>query len=100
MNKLKEIQIRRRVKKGARLLDEHMPGWVEKIIPGRLDLASTSYCILGQTFSSFTKGMTVLGVEKSTEKYGFDLEASDPDDGWEILDKAWIKEIKKRKRSS
>jgi len=41
---------RRRVRKGAALLDDKMPGWAEQIDPNVLDLGSGSKCVLGQLF--------------------------------------------------
>lgn len=39
-----------RVARGAALLDEKLPGWVERIDLGELDLANCFGCVLGQTF--------------------------------------------------
>jgi hypothetical protein len=37
--------------RGAALLDERMPGWANKVDLGRLNLYSTSECVLGQLFA-------------------------------------------------
>ena len=42
--------IEARVSRGAALLDEKLPGWVERIDLAKLDLASPCRCILGQTW--------------------------------------------------
>jgi len=42
--------IRDEVKKGAALLDKHMPGWELKIDIPKLDMHDCFQCILGQSF--------------------------------------------------
>jgi hypothetical protein len=42
--------IETRVAQGVALLDEKLPGWVNRIDLDKLDLASTCDCILGQEF--------------------------------------------------
>lgn len=43
--------IAERVAAGAAFLDEHDPGWWERINLGRLDLNDTCNCVLGQAFA-------------------------------------------------
>jgi hypothetical protein len=43
--------IAERVAAGAAFLDEHDPGWWERIHLGRLDLNHTCNCVLGQAFA-------------------------------------------------
>ena len=42
---------KRRVEKGAALLDEKLPGWESNIDLDRLQLADTNECVLGQLFA-------------------------------------------------
>jgi hypothetical protein len=39
-----------RVARGDALLDEHKPGWAERIDLGRLDVSDAYDCVLGQVF--------------------------------------------------
>lgn len=41
------------VARGAAYLDRVRPGWVLEVDPGRLDLDSTSRCVLGQLFGNY-----------------------------------------------
>lgn len=42
-----------RVAAGAAWLDEHRPGWVDKIRITRLDLSSCTQCVLGQVYGHY-----------------------------------------------
>lgn len=56
----------------ARLLDEHYPGWYEKIDLNEFNVHLTTNCILAYVFGSFTKGLRELGLElEDAYKYGF-----------------------------
>jgi hypothetical protein len=47
------LSIDERVAAGAAWLDEHRPGWVDRIDLNTLDLGDGCYCILGQTDGYF-----------------------------------------------
>ncbi len=52
--------IRERVEAGAKLLDEKVPGWREKIDLDSLDVGNHSSCILGQLYGEYSAGMRLL----------------------------------------
>jgi len=52
-----------RVKRGAALLDQHYPGWAEKINQKTLDMISSCRCILGQLYGDFWTGKAHLFSE-------------------------------------
>lgn len=54
-----------RIERGAALLDERRPGWEAEIDLDRLNLASSTDCVLGQLWGSrewvgYTRGLKVL----------------------------------------
>lgn len=72
-----------RIRAGAALLDEHAPGWLLSIDVTALDLGSTTWCILGQTYApvvgdhwwlnGFQAGRDALGLsEDGAADYGFE----------------------------
>ena len=50
-------------RKGAELLDQHMPGWEDQIDLATLDGVSTNDCILGQLFGHYFDGCRRLFPE-------------------------------------
>lgn len=85
-----------RVNRGAALLDEHEPGWEARIVPDDINLACTSFCILGQAFGTFSKGLEALpGLgrgENNSWRYGFDITTERQNDpvSWRELDACWV----------
>lgn len=76
-----------RVAKGAALLDEKDPGWLDVIDIDRLDVHSTVDCVAGQLFSAgtdpdgaFCNTMYRLGLDTAdgATAYGFQLRV------WEV----------------
>lgn len=49
-----------RVAAGAAWLDEHHPGWVDRIDLDRLNLADRKACVLGQMFGDFNAAPSEL----------------------------------------
>jgi hypothetical protein len=47
-----------RVARGAALLDEKMPGWIERVNVEWLDIASCYFCVLGQVLDDGTRAST------------------------------------------
>lgn len=120
----KDVAIR--VKRGAALLDKCRPGWVHSVEIPRLNMHSTSCCILGQVFASqggndgFYRGladkcMQAGGLKSLNEAslFGFNLNEAeqelqevwaDENPGiqyhnsphWEKLHFAWIRAIEAR----
>lgn len=99
------------VMKGAAWLDEYEPGWVQKIVPERLDLSNGALCICGQMFGTYSNRPEV--VEDATT-YGFTLpdtdvflrDFEDDENGayymgtmgvastmWGALDRLWLSEV-------
>lgn len=82
--------IETRVARGVALLDERLPGWVERIDLYKLDLASGCRCILGQEFrghvseSSYSNGY-LIGLDElfnddddEAARHGFTVEVGEP----------------------
>ena len=78
-----------RVASGARLLDQKVPGWNDRI--DRIDMICPRRCVLGQLFGWHTIGLTKLCVNPHV--YGFACEPS----ARRIVTRAWNREIRKRR---
>jgi hypothetical protein len=93
------------VKAGAALLDERQPGWYLEIDLPTLRVASCDTCILGQVFGSYLKGTNILGLTDSgPSEHGFDQAievgvSMNPAEQFEILDKLWKQEVRRRTRA-
>lgn len=63
------------VREAAKRLDEIEPNWFNKINFETLDMNSTQYCVLGQVFGSYKKGISSIGIDYfaylSGETFGF-----------------------------
>jgi hypothetical protein len=116
--------LKRRVEKGATLLDEKRPGWWRKIKVTDLDVADTRRCILGWAFqdaltasfsdNGYDKGLEFLWpdknddqVEKLSVQHGFDRDYTHPHvtfqggmDVWDMLGALWSDEVRARRRAS
>lgn len=62
--------LRTRIERGAKLLDERVPGWRERIDLDRLDMGNSLHCILGQCFGSYFDGLRTLDLSTDSA-YGF-----------------------------
>lgn len=60
-----------RVATGAALLDKINPNWYTRIDSGSLDLLSTRYCVLGQIYGSYSKGLDELYIDTGGYSQGF-----------------------------
>ena len=49
------------ITRGIAWLDQHAPGWVDRIDLDVLDVADPERCPLGQIFGSYTDGLDVIG---------------------------------------
>lgn len=96
------------VKRGAALLDEHHPGWLQRVDPGDLHVSSYCKCPIGQTLGStdvpgsemanhrnaqaFYAEVKRLGVgaDEDSQAHGFG-----PVSGWNNygIDRAWAEYI-------
>jgi hypothetical protein len=82
--------------KGAALLDQKYPRWYNAINLGTLHMASSEFCVLGQTHGSYTAGAERLfgqnyrdtpGERLPTWQYGFD--GCFAEQTFEALDQEW-----------
>lgn len=71
------LKLTDRYERGARLLDRRCPGWYERIDITKLDMKSGQYCVLGQLFGSFMRGLRKLGIEDEVP-YGFNYYTEEP----------------------
>lgn len=86
-----------RVQRGARLLDEKVPEWFNKIDIETLNIASCLKCVLGQLFGYFS--------DESLNRLGLTLYSHDDiehgflsQDGFnKTITLLWIEEIKQRR---
>ena len=68
--------LRTRIERGAKLLDERAPGWRERIDLDRLDMGGCFDCVLGQLFGGYSTGADALGLHLPTDSsLGFDVDA-------------------------
>ena len=67
---------KREIERGAAFLDEHFPGWEDKIDPETLNLEDGCNCILGQVYGAYFKGAEKLGLENIGDRarLGFTLD--------------------------
>jgi hypothetical protein len=83
------------VNKGAKALDTHVPAWHNRVYPNDLDLACSSFCVVGQVFGQFsTFELRKLGVDISKAyQYGFDahydIEEDKDRNVYKLLDELW-----------
>lgn len=98
MNKYTE-----RVRRGAALLDAHVPGWESRVQVAKLHNNWTD-CILGQIFGSFDRGLSYMYEVAgyfNIQNYGFNTASES--DGWDSLIQvmdwkaAWVDELFNRR---
>lgn len=56
------MSVQKSVQNGVALLDKECPGWYRKINPATIDIMSLNYCILGQVYGDFQRGLALAGV--------------------------------------
>jgi hypothetical protein len=81
-----------RVARGARLLDEHQPGWRHRIDRDRLDMGSDYNCVVGQLYGHYPDGCNRLGLTTNQQatRYGFIVMYPD---GMAALTPLWLAEL-------
>lgn len=83
-----------KVKQAAKFLDQTTPDWYMRINVRRLDIESTTSCILAQLFNSSYYGVMQLGIEARPKgAFGYKVFT---DGAAEKITKKWIKQINKR----
>lgn len=95
---------------GARYLDEHEPGWAERIDLITLEMVSPCGCILGQLGGDYRDELRERGWNGShAAALGFTVpvdprvDISTPvavDNAWAELDVAWIAQIRARRETA
>ena len=88
--------ITERVERGAALLDEKRPGWLDLIDLDRLSIASACRCVLGQIGGYLTE-LTSLGIREGPcgdVSHGFDGQTLSE---MSALTKAWRDLITRRR---
>lgn len=81
--------------RGARFMDQHSPGWANRINRKSLAMSNGMKCILGQEFGTYYHGLSILDIgEFRATWYGFML---GPFCTWSGLRVAWLAEIDKRR---
>lgn len=96
--------------RGAAFLDEHVPGWADRIDLAALDLDSCTKCVLGQLFDgSYVHAVNALDLGFEAQcAHGFDLWSGAPLDedygntavtpeDWNDLRNQWIDEVRQRR---
>ncbi len=68
------MNVQERVARGVALLDEKMPGWVDRIDVDTLEISSIRHCVVGQlNQGEFARGIRLLGLGAYANgaEYGF-----------------------------
>lgn len=83
-----------RVQRGAVILDRVQPDWRSKINLSDLEMSSNNFCVLGQLFDGYQRGVerltgAIYNIEWS-ESNGFTTRDGD----WNSLNVAWETEIR------
>lgn len=102
---------RQRAARGAAYLDKADPGWHRRLDLGALALGDGESCVLGQLHGSFRNGLgrarlfspgSAPRASLSPVAHGFHglrgVEADAQERDYELLDRAWREEIRRRQR--
>lgn len=87
--------IEERVAAGARWLDEHRPGWVDRIDLETLDLGDPCRCVLGQEYGNYTFALDEILDDVSPASRGFNAWATTGE--YPALTDAWRRLIEQRR---
>lgn len=92
-----KASIASRVRKGAKLLDKHIPGWRAQIKVETLNLASADYCIVGQL--GWWEPLKKMGLDcagpDTLAQYGFEV----PKKYYTMADQSHHKSMKQKKQA-
>lgn len=89
--------LKRRVARGAMLLDAKQPGWAPRIDRERLAIKSGFYCVLGQVYGGYWDGIDAMSI--TGWRYGFVSAATkqqEADEQFQSLDTLWREAIEAR----
>lgn len=95
--------IYKRVRRGAKLLDEKASGW-EKKIERDLNMSSPNSCVLGQVFGNYVTGLAKLnlpldGTDRNIQvAHGFEQPYPTEDGYWPRLEATWRRLLARRNR--
>lgn len=96
-----DLRVKERVNAGVQLLDEHCPGWHEHINPDILCIWSIKFCVLGQIFGSYGRGVSRLQLMRP-QSYGFHIIQNEHSPGDDVrdelkqLERAWKRHIRQK----
>lgn len=108
----------RKVNNGAQLLDSVRSGWVEEILPDKLNMANGTFCVIGQVYGDYDQVGVPFGMQAMQDEEDYDpVEECSPraiehgfleDEGNEdlpdyvpyaLLDRVWVYMLTERRRS-
>ena len=91
-----------RVAAGAAWLDEHRPGWVDRVDPVTLDLGDECHCVLGQEYGNAFRapGEAVYGPVSPAFFADDELEMVSDEVQFEALTEEWRRLILERRAAA
>ena len=101
------------VKKGAAILDEKVPNWIDKINLEKLDMPTSSHCLLAQVasddrqdFWAYFKGLKLIGMTAVdaasifTLSGAFEFGSKEWSNNYAQLQQAWVDLISQRRQGN
>ena len=70
--------LKRRVERGAALLDAEQPGWAPRIDVPTLRMRNPFSCVLGQLYGNYGKGLGALDLNAHTDGYDYGFHTYGP----------------------
>lgn len=67
-----ELTVEERVANGMAFLDEHVPGWHDRICLDLLDIEDCTWCVLGQVFDGYHPAKSLGITEEQVVNFGLD----------------------------
>jgi len=92
--------LRKRVRRGAVLLDKQNSGWEENVRVDILNMSCADNCVLGQLYGNYFTGSVQLRLHgsRATRTHGFSLLWRNG--SWEKLREIWTTEITERRQAA
>ena len=93
----------KQVNRGATLLDQTNPRWVNQILPGKLDMSDGTFCVIGQTYGDYDKVHVPFGkpyewsANRTEASHGFMSSDNVP---FVLLDRVWVYLLTARKQAT